>query len=55
MRVKDTIFLGYLLTKKLHRNTLINDVSHKTFMDAKPLHIRFSEIDRFIKIYDGIR
>ena len=28
--------------------------SYKAFMGPKPLCIRFDEIDRFIKIYDGI-
>ena len=31
------------------------EISYKTFMGAKPLRIRFDEIDGFIKIYDGIR
>ena len=40
---------------KTHGNILIYDISCKTFMGAKPLHIRFETIDGFIKIYDGIR
>ena len=34
---------------------MIYDISCKTFMAAKPLRIRFDEIERCIKIYDGIR
>ena len=54
MGVIDFSFSGILLNEKLHENTLIYDVSHKTFMGTKPLHIRFDEIDGFIKTYDGI-
>ena len=34
---------------------MIHDISYNTFMGAKPLCIRFDEIDGFIKIYGGIR
>ena len=38
------------------RKYLIYDISDKTnFMGSIPLHNRFDEIDRIIKIYDGIR
>ena len=40
---------------KTYENILIYYVSYKTFMGAKPLHMRFDEIDGFIKIYNGIR
>ena len=39
--------------KKSHENNLINDISCKTLMGPEPLHFRFDEIDRFIRIYDG--
>ena len=55
IRVIDINFSDILLNEKLHKNTLISDVSCKTFMGAKPLRIRFDEIDGFIKIYDGVR
>ena len=54
MGVIDFNFSGILLNEKMHENTLIYDVSHKTFMGTEPLHIRFDEIDGFIKTYDGI-
>ena len=38
-----------------YENILIYDISYKTSTGAKPLRIRFYEIDGFIKIYDGIR
>ena len=40
---------------KTQKNILIYDIPYKTFMDATPLRIWFEKIDRFIKIYDGIR
>ena len=40
---------------KTYENILIYDISYKTFIGAKRLRITFDEIDRFIKIYDGIR
>ena len=40
---------------KAYEYILIYDISYKTLMGAKPLRIRFDEIDGFIKIYDGVR
>ena len=34
---------------------MIYDISCKTFMGANLMRIRLDEIDRFVKIYDGIR
>ena len=58
MRVADIDFGNILFDKKsykTYKNILIFDISYKTFMGAKPLRIRFDEIDGFIKIYDEIR
>ena len=53
------IYSGYILldkkSYKTYKSIFIYDISYKTFMGAKALHIRFNEIDGFIKIYDGIR
>ena len=43
------------MNKKLFGNILIYDISYKTLIGTKPLHIRFDKIDEFIKIYDGTR
>ena len=40
---------------KTYKTILIYDISYKTLMSAKQLHIWFEKIDWFIKIYDGIR
>ena len=34
---------------------MIYDISYKTLVEAKSLHIRFEEIDGVIRIYDGTR
>ena len=53
------IYSGDILWDKksyeTYENILIYDISDKTATDAKPLRIRFDEIDGFIKIYDEIR
>ena len=58
IRVEDISFDNILLDEKSYKtyqNILIYHISYKLFMGAKPLPIRFNEIDGFIKIYDGIR
>ena len=55
MTVSDISFNDILLNEKSYQNTLIYDVSYKTFMADKPLRIRFHKIDRFImELDDGI-
>ena len=55
----DIDFSGNLLDEKLYEekyeNILAYDISYKTSMGAKPLRIRYDEIDGFIKIHSGIR
>ena len=55
MRVIDINSRDILLDEKKCENILIYDISYKPFIGLKPLHIRFDEIDEFIKVYDGIR
>ena len=54
----DINFNYILLDEKLHKenykNILIHDILYKTSTGAKPLHIRYDEIDGFIKIQDKI-
>ena len=52
------ILMIFHLTKnyiKKDEDIIIYDISYKTSMGAKPLHIRFNEADGFIKIHNGIR
>ena len=54
MKARDIDSGNILLHEKIYKDILIDDISHKTFMGSKPLHIQFDKIDVFIKIYDGI-
>ena len=57
MIFRDIDFGKFLLDKKSYKtqeNILIYDIWYKIFMGAKPLRIRFDEIDGFIKIHDRI-
>ena len=47
--------MKHIKSYETYENVLIYDISCKTFMGAKPLHIEFDELDGYIKIYDGIR
>ena len=53
MRVADIDFYQILLEEKANENILIYGISYKIFIGAKPLRIRFDEIDVYIKIYDN--
>ena len=52
MRVIDINVNNILVHEKPYVNILIYNISCKTIIDAKPLRIRFHEIDGFIKIDD---
>ena len=52
MRVWD-IDSDNILDELSYENTLIYNISYKTFMGAKSLHIRFDKVDGVIKFYDG--
>ena len=58
MRVGDFDFDNILFDKKSYNNSsgniLIYGILYKTFMGAKPLRIRFDNIDGFIQIYDRL-
>ena len=54
MRVVYFYFNDILLEEKIYENILIYDISYKMFMIAKPLRIRFNEMDGFIKIWNAI-
>ena len=44
-----------LLNKKSYENFLIYDISYKTLIDGKPLHIIFDKMHIFVKDYNGIK
>ena len=49
------MILIFYLDEKSLENILIYNISHKTFIGAKPLHIRFDKVDGFIRVYDGTK
>ena len=55
IKLEDFDIDNILIDEKLHVNILIYNISYKTLIDSKPLRIRFSKIDGFIKIYDGTK
>ena len=56
IKLEDFDLDNILIEKKTHENILIYNISHKTLLiDPTPLHIRFNQIDGFIRIYYGIR
>ena len=44
-----------LMDENSCENILNYDISYKTLIGSKPLHIRFDKIDGFIRFYDGSR
>ena len=44
-----------LIDEKSHENILIYDISYKTLIELKPLHIILKKIDGFIRTHDGTR
>ena len=55
IRLRDFGYNSIFLHEKSYENILIYDISYKTFMSSKQLHIWFDKINGFIRIYDGIR
>ena len=55
IKLEDFDIDNILIDEKSHENILIYDISCKTFIVAKPLHIRFDKIDGFTRIYNGTR
>ena len=43
------------IDERSYKNILVYDISYKTLFGSKPLRIKFDEVDRFIRVYDGIR
>ena len=48
------LILEEQIYKEKNENILVCDISYKTSVNAKPLHIRFNKIDGFIKSHNGI-
>ena len=44
-----------LIDEEPYENILVYNISYKTLIDAKSLRIRFSEVEGFIRVYNGTR
>ena len=44
-----------LINEKSYENILVCNISCKTWIDSKPLRVRFNKIDGFIRVYDRSR
>ena len=44
-----------LIDEKSYINILVYDISCKTLIGAKSLHIRFNKVDEFIRVHDRMR
>ena len=50
----DIDFNDHLLDQKLHENISVYGISYETSAGPKPLHIRFNNIDGFIRDFNSI-
>ena len=55
IKLEDFDLNNILIYEKSLENILICDISYKTLINLKPLQIRFDNIDRVIRFYDGTR
>ena len=51
IKFEDFDFDNTLIDEKSHPNILIYDILYKILIGPKPLHIRFSQVDGFIRVY----
>ena len=54
-KIADFDINNILIDEKPYRNILVYNISYKSFIDSKPLPIRFNKIDGFIRVYNGTR
>ena len=54
-KIEDFNLDNILIHEKSYENILVYNISYKTLIDSKPLHIRFDKINEFIRVYDGTR
>ena len=55
IKIEDFNLDNILIDEISYKIILVYNISNKTLIDAKPLHIRFDKIDGFITVYDGTR
>ena len=55
IKVKDIDFDNVFLNWRSYKNILVYKILYKTFIEAKPLPIRFDKGDGVIEIYNEVR
>ena len=55
IKTEDFDFDNILIDEKSYENILVYNISYKSLIESKPLHIRFDKIDEVIRVYDGTR
>ena len=53
IKIEDFNLYNILINEKSYEYILVYNISYKTLIDAKPLHIRFYKKDGLIRVYDG--
>ena len=55
IRIEDFNINNISLDEKWYEKFLVYNISYKSLIDAKPLHIMLDKIDGFIRVYDWTR
>ena len=55
IKIEDFDFDNILIDEQSYEKVLIYDISYKTLIGTKPLHIRIDKVDGFIIFYDETR
>ena len=55
IKIEDFDFDNLLLDEKSYENIMIYNISYKTLISAKPLHIWLNKVDVFTRVYDRTR
>ena len=55
IKIEDFDINNILIDKKPYENILVYNISCKSLIDFRPLHIRFDKIDVSIRVYGGTR
>ena len=55
IKIEDFDFYYILIDEKSCENILVYNISYKSSIGAKPLHISFNKVDRFIRVFDETR
>ena len=55
IKIEDFDFYYILIDEKSCENILVYNISYKSSIGAKPLHISFNKVDKFIRVFNGTR